>query len=233
MQILQWFRQKFPQSYAFFRGIYFSIKVAAHKEKPIEEVFTQIKCENRWGSSESVSGGGSEIEQTRTLITELPRMWKAKGIKSILDIPCGDFNWMKEIDLSAFDYIGGDIVDELISENAMKYSSKSIKFMTLNLVTDILPRKDLIFVRDCFVHLAYKDIRNAIANIKKSGCKYLMTTTFPEHHNNHDIVTGEWRTINLQDKPFNFPKPEYTLIENCTENYCKDKAMGLWLIEHI
>jgi hypothetical protein len=62
-----------------------------------------------------------------------------------------------------------------------------------------------------------------------------MTTTFKNHHTNHDIMTGEWRCLNLQDEPFRFPEPEYLLIENCTEldGEAMDKSMGLWLVEKL
>ena len=102
-------------------------------------------------------------------------------------------------------------------------------------MADELPKMDLVFVRDCFVHLSYRDIRKAIQNIKKSGSKYLMSTSFVNHHDNHNIPTGDWRPINLQDAPFRFPKPEYVLIENCTQGNgaYQDKAMGLWLVEGI
>jgi len=199
------------------------------------DVFRDIKNTNFWYSSESISGSGSEIEQTKTLITELPNFFKEKNIKSILDIPCGDFNWMRKVDLSEINYLGGDIIDELISENIEKYGSERIKFMVLNILTDVLPKTDLIFVRDCFVHFSNKDIQNAISIIKKSGCKYLMATTFINNHKNIDIITGKWRPVNLQDAPFNFPEPEYILVENCTEfdGKYKDKSMGLWLIEKL
>jgi hypothetical protein len=202
---------------------------------PTKEVFTKIKDNNIWGSSESVSGRGSELHQTKILIQELPKLFKNYNIRTIIDIPCGDFNWMSQVDLSTIDYIGADIVDELISENQKRYNSKNINFFALDLITDILPQRDLIFTRDCLVHLSFADIQKAITNIKKSGCKYLFTTTFVDYHDNEDIITGQWRAINLQDKPFNFPQPEYVLLENCTEGdgRWKNKAMGLWLIEKI
>lgn len=37
-------------------------------------------------------------------------MLKKYSIKSILDIPCGDFSWMKKIELDGIEYIGADIV---------------------------------------------------------------------------------------------------------------------------
>ena len=208
--------------------------------RPAEDVFNNIKEKNIWGSSESLSGPGSESAQTRTLETELPELFKTYGISSVLDIPCGDFNWMKNVVRPyarehGLRYIGADIVDSLINVNKAKYGSEHIEFLKLDLVTDELPKTDLVFVRDCFVHFSYRDIQKAMHNIKKSGSKYLMSTTFTHHHDNHNIPTGDWRPINLQDAPFNFPEPEYALIEKCThgDGAYQDKAMGLWRMEEL
>ena len=84
------------------------------------------------------------------------------------------------------------------------------------------------------VHLSYENIFKAIKNIKATGCKYLLTTTFVNQQQNYDIVTGDWRPINLQEYPFNFPKPLLVINENCTEgSEVKDKAMALWEISQI
>lgn len=90
-------------------------------------------------------------------------------------------------------------------------------------------------IRDCLVHLSLENIYNSIKNIKASGSKYLMTTTFPEHPVNFDIQTGDWRPLNLQIKPFNFPKPLILINENCTElnGRFRDKSMALWEIDKI
>ncbi|MDR2732544.1 MAG: hypothetical protein LBB36_04925 [Fibromonadaceae bacterium] len=169
-----------------------------------------------------------ETEHTKTLISELPKLFKSKNITSILDIPCGDFSWMKEMDLSAIDYLGADIAGELVLENQKKIWRQTAgrgykNFITLNIITDNLYKRDLIFTRDCFMHLSNNDIQKAISNIKKSGSKYLMATTYVKHDENQDIATGEFRPVNLQKEPFNFPEPEYLLLENDA-----GKAMGLW-----
>ena len=198
-------------------------------------MFTRIKKNNYWGSDESVSGGGSTLVQTQKLIVELSKLLQNKEIKSMIDIPCGDFNWMQKVNLDNIRYTGADIVDELICENIQKYEANNIKFQVLDIIRDPIPANDLIFIRDCFVHLSYNDIFKAIANIKKSGCKYLLTTTFTDRHSNYDIITGEWRPLNFQNKPFLFPTPEHILIEDCTEGDGEfiDKSMGLWRIERI
>ena len=143
---------------------------------------------------------------------------------------------MQKVDLSKVDYIGADIVEELINYNKKLHKEKSnCTFRVLNLINDTLPESDIIIIRDCFVHLSNADIFTSIKNIKSSGCKYLLTTTFTNHNINYDIATGNWRTINLQKKPFNFPPPVLLINENCTEgggDY-KDKSMALWEISKI
>jgi hypothetical protein len=107
--------------------------------------------------------------------------------------------------------------------------------MVLNLIKDPLPKSDLIIVRDCLVHLSNKDVINAIKNIKSSGSKYLLTTTFTNLSLNSDILTGEWRPLNLLCAPFNLSNPLLVINENCTEGNGEysDKSMALWEIESL
>ncbi len=89
----------------------------------------------------------------------------------------------------------------------------------------------MIFCRDCFVHLSYADIAKATNNIKRSGSRYLLTTTFGRK-SNHDIITGDWRPINLCAPPFNWPAPVEIIYEDESgDNH--DKAMGLWRISDL
>ena len=71
--------------------------------KNIEETFTEIYKNKFWDSKESVSGRGSEIEQTKRIIIELPKLYDKFEIKSVLDIPCGDYHWMKYVDNNSVD----------------------------------------------------------------------------------------------------------------------------------
>ena len=236
-KLKQFILKKSPRA---IKNLYYNIKSKRGERKSAPDIFCGIKDSNAWGGRESVSGPGSENIPTKVLEAELPKLFEEHKISRMLDIPCGDFNWMKKVALTYaidndFSYIGADIVQALILENEKKYASERISFLTLNVISDELPCVDMVFVRDCFVHLSYKDIQKAIKNIKKSGSKFLMATTFVNHHDNHNIPTGHWRPINLQDAPFGFPKPAYVLMENCTEGNgaYSDKAMGLWRLEDI
>lgn len=198
----------------------------------IKNIFTEIYHKKAWGNGESVSGSGSSLEETKRLREALPEIIKNLNIKSILDIPCGDFNWMRHVDLTGIQYIGADIVPELIDEiYYLTADFNDVSFKILDVTKDKLPQVDLVICRDCLVHLSYQDAMNALANICASNSKYLLTTTFTLHHN-EDIETGGWRPLNLMDDPFNFPKPLLVLNEGNPHPYYCDKAIALWRIEN-
>ncbi|UZJ41547.1 hypothetical protein OO006_00620 [Prosthecochloris sp. SCSIO W1101] len=200
-----------------------------------EQVFTEIEKANIWKANESVSGIGSTLLQTKTIIEEVPKIIKSLKITSIFDVPCGDFNWFQRIDLSDNVYLGGDIVHSIISGNNQKHRSNNISFVHFNLLEDVQRPMDLVFCRDCLVHFSISDIHKALINILRSGSRFFMTTTFPEEKTNKDIVTGGWRPVNFQKAPFNFPEPKIILNENCTEmdGVFRDKSLGLWDVKEL
>jgi hypothetical protein len=102
--------------------------------------FTLIYHLNIWGSQESVSGPGSTVAKTESIRGLLPILFKKFQIRSILDVPCGDFNWMQLLDLQGISYIGGEIVEPLVRELNMKFSSDGISFIQMDITKVSLPR---------------------------------------------------------------------------------------------
>jgi hypothetical protein len=197
-------------------------------------VFGEIFRTNAWGNAQSASGTGSDLEQTRVIRRELPGLMRNLGVKSMLDLPCGDFHWMSQVDLSGIEYLGADIVDALVANNQALHGGAAghREFRVLDLCADPLPPVDLLLCRDCLVHLGESDLRRALENIRRSGIAYLLTTTFPGRKGNPDIATGGWRPLNLQAPPFDFPAPLFMLEEGCTEDEgaYADKSLGLWRV---
>lgn len=198
------------------------------------EIFGDIYHKNYWGNSDSRSGAGSDLVQTAVVRRELPKLITQFDIRAMLDIPCGDWHWMKEVNIDV-DYIGADIVHDIICRNKELYSKERCRFMMLDLIKDNLPKVDLVFSRDVLVHLSFDDIFLALRNIKRSGSEYLITTTFADRDSNFDIPTGHWRPLNLQKAPFNFPEPLRLINENCTEGdgSWNDKSLGFWKISDL
>ncbi|MEO1437974.1 MAG: class I SAM-dependent methyltransferase, partial [Bacteroidota bacterium] len=175
--------------------------------KSTKVIFNTIHQENTWGSTDTASGQGSTLELCSNAIALLTELIGRYELHSILDLPCGDFNWMQEVPLTNIKYLGGDIVQALIDQNTQHFGTERIQFQQLDLLEDTLPQVDLILVRDCLVHFSYEDCFKAIKNLKRSKSTYLLTTTFPKQKINYDINTGDWRPINLRKKPFHFPAP--------------------------
>ena len=191
------------------------------------QIFTEIYHINKWGDEHSVSGPGSNLEQTEAIREILPLLLEELNCKSILDVPCGDFFWMKLVDLD-IQYIGGDIVAKLINKNRRQYAGAKRKFVQMDIIHDRLPNVDLIFCRDCLVHFPLLQALRALKNIKRSGSTYILTTTFVERDRNEDVPFGAWRPINLQLPPFNFQPPIKLIDEKCPFDDYKDKNLGLW-----
>ncbi len=200
-----------------------------------KDIFTDIYLNNKWGDKYSLSGTGSNLNQTKIILKEIANTIKKYEIKNILDIPCGDFYWMKEFDFHGLNYIGADFISELINENIEKFKRANINFQVIDLLEDDIPDSDLLFCRDCLVHFSFEDIFKALKSIKKTNSKYFLTTNFVERNHNCDIPTGAWRTINLCKPPFNFPEPSLIILENCTEanNQFSDKSLSLWELKNI
>lgn len=192
--------------------------------------FKYIYDKNIWSSEESVSGIGSTLEYTRNLRNNLPNLFKKYEIKSILDAPCGDFNWMQKVlEDCDLNYLGGDIVENLIDKLNLEHSNEKIKFINLDICSDDLPDVDLIFVRDCLFHLSYHDIERFINNFQRSNIEYLFTTSHKNDNSfkNSDIVSGSFRRIDLFSAPFCFNKNFIEKIEDFIQPY-PDRSMYLW-----
>ena len=195
-----------------------------------EQVFTQIYRDNIWRDPESRSGPGSSLDETAVLRQALESLIGRYQIDSLLDIPCGDMNWIQHLKSNIREYIGADIVEELIEENRKKHTSEIHRFQKLDLLTDELPKADLVLCRDCLIHFDFEGIFKALRNLKRSGSEYLLTTNYTKLDKNLNIVTGQWRPINLTLPPFSLPGPIEILDEQTPSGDARfyGKSLGFW-----
>jgi SAM-dependent methyltransferase len=199
--------------------------------------FTDIYLTNYWRNGESRSGVGSTLDYTENLRKELPNLFEKFDIKKILDAPCGDFNWMRlVIELNNnLEYIGGDIVRELIEDNNRKYKERRINFLELDITEDKLPEADLMICRDCLFHLPIKEVQKFIKNFRESNIKYLLTTSHinsVKNETNSDIEDGQFCFIDLFKEPYNFPRETLYSIDDWVEGF-PERKMYLWSKEQI
>ena len=222
---------------------FFLIKIFLLKKNFIRSIiFISIYKVNHWNKYKKinknnlqVSGPGSDPKslQIKNLIVDLNKFIKDFQIKSILDMPCGDFIWMKKIielnkDLK---YTGFDIVGEIIDYNNKKFSSNNIKFLKKDILNEPnFDGHDLIFVRDFFIHIPTDDILKNISILAKSNIRFFATTQYQNNPFNKNIVIGQHRKINLSIEPFNLPKPFMQIIDG---NINEGRYLNIYKINQI
>lgn len=205
-----------------------SLQTVFYRIQPYRSKFITYYREWGWGPGESASGPGSSLAATEFVREGLRLVFEKFSIHSLVDIPCGDFNWMKAVDLADIDYLGIDIVPDLVAKNTKLYGSEHVAFRCADMLKDQLPAVDLILCRDCLFHYPHKSIMRIVKNLKASGSQYLFTTTCPELAENRELSTaGKFRPINLQIAPFNFPEPIFL----CDERTGLGKWLGLWRLD--
>ncbi len=204
----------------------------AGESERVKSAFTRAYVLNLWEDPESRSGPGSTLARTEALRSQVPALFAELGIRSVLDVGCGDFNWFRTLDLGEIDYTGVDVVAELIEENRKRYGGPHRRFLPLEIATEVPPRADLAFCRDCWVHLPNAQILAAIKNLRASGAAYLLATTFPGRSENPDIPLGDRRPVHLALPPFSLGDPHRQLSEgrSVEDDAYADKAMGLWTL---
>ena len=183
--------------------------------------FTYIYDTNYWSDPESRSGPGSRRDSgsVRHVLDVLATVTERYAIRTIADIPCGDFNWIGAY-LEAWpevDYVGFDIVDELIKRNRENHPGR--RFALLDIVTAIPPRSDLILCKDLINHLETGEIIEAIANMRRSGSKYLLATNNFGYPNSKLFRSrfNASRHVDITTAPFHYPAPLW-----------HDHYLGLW-----
>jgi hypothetical protein len=186
-----------------------------------EDKFNKIYEFQLWGKGAGLySGSGSAPEKNLNLRNKLVEIVKEYNIKSILDGACGDFYWMNLVlpKLNLDKYTGGDVASYIIKQNKKNYNYNNVEFVHMDITKDKLPDADLMIVRHALGGLSYNDIKLFLSNFHASNIKYLLISTTnrsPRYFKNKDIVTGQWRGVNLFDPPFNFNqnKVKLTVID--------------------
>lgn len=181
------------------------------------------------GLPETTCGFGSKMSTTTFMRPRLQGLWDDLQIKSLLDGPCGDFNWMKSMDLTGINYKGVDISESNLAK--ARSNAPNLDFSYLDIVKHTLPWADMMLCRDFHQHLPNFMVNLALHNFKSSGIPWLVATSF-----NHGSIpnvdidrVGDFRTINLLIAPFNFPEPQWA-----TEDpFGSGRILGLWHRDHI
>lgn len=201
-----------------------------------EYILKKIYSKGLWGKQAGnrfYSGVGSRGENAKFYTDNIVK-YLEKDIESfkeltVIDIGCGDFQIGRKIaeKLNKIEYIGCDIVDELIKHNTRENTLQNVSFRHLDAITDELPNGEICLIRQVLQHMSNKDIIKVLDKLKKYKIVYI-TEGQPVNKTgpiNPDKTTGagvrfDWRTgsgrgVELDKEPFNININE--LFKVCTD----------------
>jgi len=201
-----------------------------------EQRFFEIYQRNYWRNAESCSGNSATLDSTEGLRAGLSDFISRWNVRTLIDIPCGDFNWMRRVvaEHPGLVYVGGDIVAPLVMSNQEQFASARVEFRHLDLSSSVLPSADVLLCRDCLFLLSYSDTAAALTRYLESGTPLLLTTTHVNMGDavNHDVITGDYRFADLTAPPYNFSKEVLWRIPDCRPpNHERD--LCLWSREQV
>ena len=194
----------------------------------LPQVFSSI-YENRVWIEErgqlSLSGAGSTADATRSIGVALSRFLKETGCKRLVDIGCGDFSWMRDVE-GDFEYLGIDVVPSLVENNNRIYGSTRRRFVCLDVTSQPIERwGDVAICREVLFHLSLKNAQGLLRHIKKADFRHVLLTNDSSIWFNSDIRDGDFRRINLTKYPFRLPAP---ITEFRDDMVSDGRVLGLW-----
>jgi len=173
--------------------------MALSKAREPAAIFSNIYRKKIWSHSDAdrvdfYSGIGSTEEYTHDYERTIGQFVEKNKIRTIVDLGCGDFQVGRRIlDIVDCQYIGVDVVAELIERNSRKFGSGRVSFICKDISRDELPDGDLCLIRQVLQHLDNKTIARVLNNVRKYPfC--ILTESQHVHPSvaNLDIRSGAW-----------------------------------------
>jgi 2-polyprenyl-3-methyl-5-hydroxy-6-metoxy-1,4-benzoquinol methylase len=173
--------------------------------KTARKVFEEIYATNYWGFG---SGHGSRPQVTRGYREFVARFIRENCISSVVDFGCGDWQFSRLIDWSGVDYLGLDVVPQLIERHQTRFGRAGIRFeMCPDRLTDV-PSADLLLAKDVLQHWPTSAVQEFLGNVVPRFKWALITNgVTPESHLNGDIEMGGFRPLDLRRVPFSCIAP--------------------------
>jgi SAM-dependent methyltransferase len=154
------------------------------------EVFEDIYRNRRWGGegTSPYSGYGSDDEVTEPFIQFVRQYLRANGIRTVVDLGCGDFRVGAKISEKVEGYTGVDVAPTVVRRNQHQFGGDRVKFVTLDITEDALPDGDLYIVRQVLQHLSNEGIGKALDQLRERP-----HVIIAEHH----PAPGRFQSFNI------------------------------------
>lgn len=168
----------------------------------LDKVFSDIYAKGVWGQG---SGAGSDPANVDEYVRFLQDFIRTRGIRSIVDCGCGDWQLMRHIDLAGVDYLGIDLVPDVVARNQSEFGRPGIRFELGNFSEMDLLSADLVLCKDVLQHLPNKNVFRFLAGLDRF--KYALLTNDLGRNTDRDatLAASSWHfaPIDLTAAPFN------------------------------
>jgi len=156
-----------------------------------------------WGNS---SGAGSNVYYNIPYRAFLERFIHLNGVRSIVDIGCGDWMFSRFISFDHVAYQGYDVVPSVIERNRARFGSANVRFDLMPEDLAQVPSADLLVMKDVLQHLPDREILRHRRELFDRFPRCLLTNSYRKHETprNIDIDYGEFRSLDLNAAPYHF-----------------------------
>ena len=183
------------------------------------------------------SGPGSALSSTVPYREFLAAFVREHGVRSILDLGCGDFEVMSHVDIGETSYLGVDVIVERISRNVRKANVMKLHrhhFAVGDARTWPISNFDLVICKDVVQHWSNAEVTAWLARLafappqgptswtarhlpkgsaesRSSRPRYALVTNCNYGPTvNHDVAAGGWRAVDLTKPPFGVGEVVFT-----------------------
>lgn len=155
----------------------------------LQNIFDDIYKNDKWNSG---SGPGSNKSNTGEYVSYINDLVRSLGVKSFLDVGCGDWQLAEQLDLSGIRYKGIDV-----SQAAIEIAKSKAPLGTdLSNATifEVDEQFDFVYIKDVLQHLPLSECDKILSRATKS--KYVLVVN--DHcESNSDTDAGGYRPINV------------------------------------
>ena len=168
------------------------------------DVFSDVYERDLWNGG---SGPGSAPENTVEYRRFLQEFLDGFDYPvKVVDLGCGDWRIGELMDWSGVDYVGVDVVPEVIEANRRRDTPDNVSFVCLDALVDDLPEGDVLVVKDVLQHWPNADVLRLLDAAEERFTFTMETNDVSSKSHpakvNSDIALGDWRPIDIERAPF-------------------------------
>lgn len=187
--------------------------------------FADIYAEKRWHATIG-SGPGSDPDRVAEYVRILNRVIREHGVRTVADLGCGDWSFSSQVDWSGVEYVGVEVVPEVVEGLNRRHARPGVRFVAADLTRDPLPHADLALVKDVLQHWPNRSVVDFLPRLnayplvlvtndsrllrRRWWHPFWFRDAIPA---NVDTTVGGYRPLRLRERPFGVSAEEADTFE--------------------